>query len=76
MPGKTPTRSQSNWFLLPYGIGIGLLLYLILGTNLGGRIYGGISIALMLWFFVFGVYTLFHLLWLRVRRRKAAEVQQ
>lgn len=68
-----PAKSASNWWAVPYVVGIAVLAYLVIGTKLGGQIYGGISIALMIWFFVFCLYTLIHLVWLRVRGRRSAE---
>ncbi len=74
MGSEATKKPLSNWWAVPYVVGLGVLLYLILGTQLGARIYGGVSIALMVWFFVFSVYTLTHLLWVRMRNRRRAKV--
>ena len=68
-------KAASKWWAVPYVIGVVLLGYLVIGTKLGGQIYGGISIALMIWFFVFCLYTLIHLVWLKIRGRRSAEVR-
>jgi hypothetical protein len=71
----TPARSASKWWAVPYVVGVAVLAYLVFGTKLGGQIYGGISIALMIWGFVFCVYTLIHLVWLKIRGRRSTEVK-
>ena len=69
-------KASSKWWAVPYGIGILALCYLVFFTRLGAQIYGGVSIALLVWFFLFSLYTLVHLMWLRVRRQRAAKVSE
>jgi hypothetical protein len=73
-PADAATGRLSKLWVVPYVVGILVLLYLILGTNLGAKIYNGVSIAMMVWFFFFSVYTLTHLLWLKMRSRRATKV--
>jgi uncharacterized membrane protein YhaH (DUF805 family) len=70
-----PGKAASKWWAVPYVLGVVILGYLVIGTTLGGQIYGGISIALSIWFFMFCLYTLIHLVWLKIRRRRSAESQ-
>jgi hypothetical protein len=67
-------KPSSKWWAVPYVVGVAVFVYLAIFTKLGAKIYGGISIALMVWFFCFSVYTLVHLLWLWIRRKRSTKV--
>jgi len=74
LTGETQVKAASKWLLVPYVVGVVVLCYVVIFTRVGAKVYNGVSIAMMVWFFVFCVYSLMHLLWLWVRRKRAAKV--
>jgi len=74
--GETLVKRSSKWLVVPYVVGMAVLCYLVIFTRVGAKIYGGVSIAMMVWFFCFSVYTLLHLVWLSIRRKRPAKVSE